>query len=126
MTAAKKYMISFGLSMGAYTIVLMVAMTALNRLPIEAMWMKALIAVSPMLPIAFAMKSYLDFIRQMDELEKRIQFEAGAISLLGTGVITFTWGLLERAGFPAFHSVLVFPLMIFLWGLGQWWTRRRY
>jgi hypothetical protein len=41
-------------------------------------------------------------------------------------MLTFAYGFLENAGFPQLSYVFVFPLMIFLWGVGGIIATRRY
>ena len=60
------------------------------------------------------------FFSYMDELQRRIQLEAFAFGFGATGFVTFSYGLLTYVGFPVISWVWIFPLMVALWGIGQW------
>ena len=80
----------------------------------------------PLIPSAFALRAYLRYLGRMDELGRKIQLEALAIGFGAAGMLTFAYGFLENAGFPQLSYVFVFPLMIFLWGIGGAIATRRY
>ena len=80
----------------------------------------------PLIPAAFGLRAYLRFLGRMDELGRRIQLEALAFGFGAAGMLTFGYGFLENAGFPQLSYVFVFPLMIFLWGIGGAIASRRY
>lgn len=63
---------------------------------------------------------------RMDEMQRRIQFDAIAISFLGTALITFGWGFAEGAGLLHLRAFQVWPIMGALWILGLVIARRRY
>ncbi|KGJ05323.1 hypothetical protein SAMN04487972_10625 [Paracoccus halophilus] len=85
---------------------------------IEARPARILIALSPMLPAAFICGAVVWSIRQMDELQRKLQFEALALSFSGTALITFGYGFLEGAGFPKISMFAVWPLMAAIWFVG--------
>lgn len=101
---------------------------------VSAQWLKTLendvlrlgVALLPIIPILFGMGAFLAYLRQMDELQRRIEFEAFGFSLGLTGIVTFTLGLMENAGLPHFSLIWVFPMMIAFWGVGQVIAGRRY
>jgi len=55
------------------------------------------IAFLPIIPSAFAMWAFLRFFRGLDELQRRIQFEAVAFSFLATCLITLTLAFQQNA-----------------------------
>jgi hypothetical protein len=118
-------LIEFGGAMVAYTVVLLVAVTLLNRLDDENIWRLPL-AVAPVIPIGFALWAFLRQLGRMDELQRRIQLDAIATAAGATGMITATWGFLELAGVPPLPTIWVFPLLIALWGLATAFFSRRY
>jgi hypothetical protein len=101
--------------MAAYVIVVLVSIKLVSGLdqPI-----KTLVALTPLVPAALALYAYLRFLSRMDELGRRIQLEALAFGFGAAGMLTFAYGFLENAGFPQLSYIWVFPLMIFLWGIG--------
>jgi len=84
------------------------------------------LAVLPMLPIILGLGAFISLLRDLDELQRRIHFEGFAFSMALTGIITFTLGLLENAGFPSFGIIWVFPMLIAFWGIGSAIARKRY
>ncbi len=114
--ATKSYMIEFGGSMLAYTIVLIVALLVIEANP-HAPWRYALV-VAPVVPICLALWAFLRALGRMDELQQRIQLNAIGFSFGATAIITFTYGLLELVGLPSLSAIWVLPLMVALWGIG--------
>jgi len=109
----------------AYAVVFLVSFFLLKNGPPSAWW-RIPLALTPMIPIFFALRAFLHFFRRIDELQKRIQLEALALSFGATCVVTFSYGLLEYAGFPALNWIWVPTFMIALWGIGSVITSLRY
>jgi hypothetical protein len=66
-------------------------------------------------------------IRQLDELEQRIQYESIAHAFAATIILVTAYGYLERAGLPRVEwSLWVYPLMFLFWGLAWAVVVRRY
>lgn len=122
-SAARAYTRELGVAMAAYVIVVIVSIRLLGGLDQPA---KALVALTPLVPATFALVAYLRFLTRMDELGRRIQLEALAFAFGAAGMLTFAYGFLENAGFPTLSYVWVFPLMIFLWGIGGAIATNRY
>lgn len=87
---------------------------------------EVLLSVLPMLPALFICWVVVIGIRDMDELQRKVQFEALALAFAGTALITFTYGFLEGAGFPKLSMFVVWPLMAGLWVIGVMMGRLRY
>jgi hypothetical protein len=121
---AKRYLKEFGASMAAYSIMVPVSVWLLKgheRTPLGYA-----IAFLPIIPSALAMWAFMRMFRGLDELQRRIQFEAVAFSFLATCLITLTWAFQQNAGLPRFDVSWVAPLLIMLWGLGLALAKRRY
>ena len=66
-------------------------------------------------------------LRQLDEMQQRVQLEALAIAFAGTGVLATTYGFLVNAGLPDIEwGALVWPAMVALWAFGLFYANRRY
>ncbi len=117
-------MIEFGGSMFAYSVVLIVALLLIEANP-HAPWRYAL-AVTPVIPICFALLAFIRALGHMDELHRLVQLNAVGFGFGATAIITFTYGFLELAGFPTISSIWVLPLMVALWGIGTAVAYRRY
>ena len=123
--ASRLYLREFSLAMAAYVVVLLIAVTLINISPGSAWW-RIPLALSPVVPIIFALFAYMRFVSHVDELQRRIQFEALAFGFGISGILTFSYGFLEDVGFPHLSWTFVFPLMIAFWGIGVVIASRRY
>lgn len=123
--ASRQYLKEFGSAMATYVIVLFVSITLINISPNSAWW-RIPLALAPVIPIIFAMIAYMRFMGRIDEMQRRIQFEALAFGFGSAGLLTFSYGFLEIVGFPHISWLYVFPLMIVLWGIGGAIAARRY
>lgn len=121
----RRYMVELGAALGLYA-GLLVAMNAAERaFQPEGAALMAL-ALLPMLGALAAAWAILRALARMDELQRRIQFDAIAMAFLGTALITLGWGFAEGAGAPQLRAFMVWPIMGFLWGLGTAIAARRY
>ncbi len=87
---------------------------------------QAAIALTPMLACLAAAWVILREIRRMDELQRRIQFEALGFSFAVTALGTFSYGFLEGLGYPRLSMFVVWPILAGLWVVGLALARRRY
>jgi len=122
--ASRTYVIEFGVAMVAYVVVLFTSVWLLNRDPLSP-WRLA-IALAPVIPAIFALVAFVRFLGRMDELQRRIQFDAIALSFGATAILTFAYGFLEGVGFPHLSWIWILPLMVMLWGLGAAIASMRY
>ena len=66
-------------------------------------------------------------LRQLDELQRRIQLEALALAFAGTGILGTTYGFLINAGLPEIDwGSWIWPVMTVLWVVGLVVANRRY
>jgi|SRR5580658_248219 hypothetical protein len=120
----KRYLKEMGGSMAAY-----VAMVAVSVWLVKGHAqspLRYLFAALPVIPSAFAVWAAIRFFRGLDELQRRIQFEAIAFSFLGTCLISFNWRILQRAGLPQADVTWVVLLMFALYCVGNLIACRRY
>lgn len=103
--------------MGLYAVLLSGSIIVLSNLELPKV-AQIVIALIPVVPAAFAMIAVLRALRDSDELQQKIQFQAVAFSGILTGLLTFSYGFLENIGFPHLPTLYVFPLMLMLWGAG--------
>ena len=117
-SVSKTYTRAFLSAMITYAVVLLVSVSLLNNSPSEAWW-RIPLALTPIIPIFFALRAFLRYFHRIDELQQRIQLEAFALSFGVTCIVTFSYGLLEYAGFPALNWTWVASFMIAFWGIGS-------
>lgn len=125
MFRSRQYLFELG---GALTLYagLLIAAAALEHALHPEGFPRLLISLVPMLGAFAAAWAILRGLWRMDEMQRRIQFDAIAISFLGTALITFCWGFAEGAGLPHLRAFQVWPIMGTLWVLGLAIARRRY
>lgn len=123
--AAKTYARNFGLSMAAYVAVILVIYNVpdLDETPL---WQSGLLALLPIIPIIFAVRAELAYVRSWDELHKQMVLEGVMTGFLIVGLGTFAYGFLESVGFPKLDTIWVFPLLIFAQAFGRLLAMRKY
>ena len=85
----------------------------------------ALAAVT-VVPGVFGLRAYVRFLREADELLRKIQLEALALAF-GIGVLfMMSWRLFERLGAPKLDLNDPVLVMFVVWAGAQWWVARRY
>lgn len=91
---------------------------------------RALIALLPVLPIAFVGKIFIDYLGECDEMIRRIELEAVSLSSLIVGLLFMAVGFLMQAGVFTLAggtvAIWVFPLLCGIYGLTKWLAIRRY
>jgi hypothetical protein len=123
---SRRYLKELGLALLAYGAALIGSSTWLVVDGSLASPWRDLIALSPMVPGALVVWAILRQLRRLDELQRRVQFEALALAFAGTAFISFSYGLLEAHGYPRLSMFVVWPLMASLWMLGLVVAARRY
>lgn len=88
--------------------------------------LRTLVIISPVIPVAFVLRSVMQLLQHTDELQQRIQLLAIGFSAAATSLLTFAYGLLENLGYPSLHSALILPLMAVLWMIGMLYFKWRY
>lgn len=109
----------------AYTAALFFSNTLLAQ-DVSSQSLRILIVLSPMLPAALICGAVIYTIRKLDEFQRKLQFEALALSFVGTALITFGYGFLEGIGFPKISMFAVWPVMAGLWFVGVMIGRLRF
>ena len=88
-------------------------------------WVGVLLALLPLLALAWAMVELVRHVRSLDEMQRHQHFEAGGIAGLVTCVLVFSWSFMEMAGLPRLPAVLVLPLFCGLYSVRFWQLTRR-
>lgn len=127
--ANRRYMRAALFFLIGYALLLAMSLV-LIRHGIAWMPLRALVAVLPALPLLLLMRAALRYLREIDELQRRIETEAiGAASLL-LSLLYFAGGLLEKAEVFAFDAaatmIWVFPLLMLFYGIAKMLLTRRY
>ena len=124
----RRYTRELMLAMGAYVLVLLGSVWLLRH--VEAPALRALVALAPLPPIAAALRAIVRYIRDADELQRRIELEAVAFSSAFVSFAYLTGGFLQAArviDIPAVVAMLwVFPLTCLAYGVVKIVVSRRF
>lgn len=122
--ALHRYRSRFIGAMAVYAMLIVLMVRLMKQ--VDPLWAKAILVLVPMVPITVALNEMLRFFASLDELERRVQFEAVTAAAILTCMLTFAWGLLELAGLPRLPVVMVLPLFCGIYGPAVWWATRKY
>jgi hypothetical protein len=130
-TAHRTYLKTFIPAMLAYIGVLFASILISKKLgPDVSVYLRAMLALSPVVPIIFVCAALIRFLRDSDELERKIELEAIALSGLFTGVIFLCLGFLANSGIiyldGAGVAIWVFPCLFGLYGVAKCFASWRY
>ncbi len=123
-TAARSYFKELIAAFVAYGVVLIASIAIINAQP-EAPWRFA-VALLPIIPAIGVLVGILRQMGRLDELQRRIHFEAIAFAFAGTALLTFSYGFVENVGLPHLSWFFVWPIMASLWVIGTGIATRRY
>ena len=80
----------------------------------------------PLLPAALATWAFLAMIREADELERRINYQALAFAFVVTFAASLAYALLEDLGLPRVSSFWWWLVLAISWGIGLTINSRKY
>jgi len=124
----RRYMRELLGSMGAYVAVLFASAWLLKR--VDEPLLRMLLAIAPVPPIALALRAMVRYIRDTDELQRRIELEAVSIATAFVSMLYMTGGFLQSAKVidvpSAAAMIWVFPLVCFSYGVARALVARRY
>lgn len=92
--------------------------------------LKALVALMPVLPLVLMVRVALRYLREIDELQRRIETESIGIASLLLSLLYFAAGLLQLAKVVSIDAgaamIWVFPLLMLAYGIAKFLAVRRY
>lgn len=124
-TKLARNMIPAALSMATYAITLIISLRLLAR-GIDDRAASIAISLGSMIPALLLCMPIVGITRRSDEMQRRLQLEAFAFGFAGTALATFSYGFLEKAGFPRLSAFTVWPVMCGLWLTGVLLGHLRY
>ena len=122
---ARRYALQILASMLLYVVVLVLSLYALQQASLTG-WVRVLVAVAPAIPTFGVFWAIVNFMQNIDELQRQIHLEAFAISAGLTALCGVTYGFLENAGLPPLDGWWVFVAVDIFWALSLPFVRRRY
>ncbi len=124
----QRYLREFLPAMFGYVVMLFVSLWLLKR--VEPVWLRIVIALLPVLPIGFAIRAMVRFIRDTDEMQQKIELAAVSIATASVSLLYFAAGFLQSAGVidvPADSAMIcVFPSICATYGIAKTVVSRRY
>ena len=84
------------------------------------------VALLPLIPGLFLTFGIVRITSQIDEMERRILFEAVSFSFIFTLILLLSSGLLGLVGMPQPSPVIISAVMCFLLVIGKLWGNWRY
>ena len=127
--AGKRYLRALWPIMIGYSLTLFASIWFIKR-GVESVPLRALVAVLPAIPLALMMGAALRYLREVDELQRRIETEAIGIASLLTSLLYFGAGLLQKAKVfevdAGVAMIWVFPLLAAIYGIAKMRLTKRY
>lgn len=127
--AGRRYMRALWPILIGYSLVLFFSGWMLKR-GIESVPLRALVALLPVLPLLLLLRVALRYLREIDELQRRIETEAIGISALLVSMVYFGGGLLVQAKVLSLNAgvvmIWVFPLIMVFYAIAKFFAVRRY
>ncbi len=125
----RRYLREFLPAMVAYALVLLLSMWLLKRID-GPLGLRAVIALLPALPIALGLRAIVRYIRDADEMQRRIELEAVSMATACVAMVYMSAGFLQLAAVIDVASgvamIWVFPLISLSYGLAKVVVSRRY
>lgn len=109
-----RYLVLMFIGFAAYAVTLIASQMLLAH-GAESTVVLVLVSLAPMLPAIFICGVIIRSIAELDEMQRKVQFEALALAFAGTALITFGYGFLEGTGLPKLSMFVVWPVMASLW-----------
>jgi hypothetical protein len=123
-----RYLREFLPAMAAYVLTLFFSVWLLKR--VDEPGLRALVALMPVPAIGMALRAIIRYIRDVDELQQRIELEAVSFAAAFVSMVYVTGAFLQLAKVIDIPSgvamIWVFPLICASYGLAKMVVARRY
>ena len=123
-----RYLREFLPAMAGYVITLFLSVWLLKR--VDEPGLRALVALLPVPAIGLALRAIIRYIRDVDELQQRIELEAVSFAAAFVSMMYVTGGFLQLAKVidipSAMAMIWVFPLICASYGLAKLVVARRF
>lgn len=124
----RRYLREFLPAMLAYVLLVFTSVWLLKR--IEEPWLRAVVALLPVPPIALALRAIVRHIRDADELQRRIELEAVSIATACVSLAYLAGGFLQAAKVVDIAAddamIWMFPLVCLAYGVAKLAVSRRF
>lgn len=110
-----------------YVLVVLYVMPLADHLTLP--WLKAIVVLSPMLPVLFIAWAVSRYVNRCDEMERRQHLEAAGIAVIVVSLVSMSLGLLAAAKLITVNGALVLlmvlPTLCVVYGLACTWSKWR-
>ena len=127
----KRYNHRVMITMSIYCLLVFTSIYTLKGMASDwPVWIRALMALTPVIPVAFFCKAYVTYLNECDEMLRRIELEAIGLSTVVVGLLYLSLGFLGRSNIIDLDgitvAVWVFPLLCLFYGASKFIAARRY
>lgn len=123
-----RYLREFMPAMAGYVLTLFFSIWLLKY--VDEPGLRALVALLPVPPIGLALRAIIRYIRDVDELQQRIELEAVSFAAAFVSMLYIAGGFLQLAKVIDIPSgvamIWVFPMVCFSYGMAKLVVARRY
>ena len=124
----RRYQRDVAWAMGSYVLVMLFWKRLLGA--VDPIWLKWLVALFPALLVCWVMRAFVVYVRDSDEMQRRIELESGAIAALLVSAGYLAAGFLQSAKLIHVDAgaalIMVFPAMCLVYGFTKLYVSRRY
>ena len=124
----RRYVREFFPTMGAYIVAVFGSIWLLKR--VDAPALRVMLALLPVVPIALMLRSVMRYIRDVDEMQQRIELQAISLATALVSLLYLAGGFLQAAKVIALRGsttmMMVFPLICAVYGIAKVFIVRRY
>ena len=101
-------------------------LVTLNCLDAEHLPHRYWLVLLPLLPLIYLAATIIRYVSELDEMVRKIVTEAMAFSGIATGFTCFSYLFLRDMQAPEFHAEWAFYMMWAYYGIGTFFSWRRY
>jgi hypothetical protein len=124
----RRYQRDVAWAMGSYVLVMLFWKRLLGA--VDPVWLKWVVALFPALLVCWVMRAFVVYVRDSDEMQRRIELESGAIAALLVSAGYLGAGFLQSAKLIDVDAgaalIMVFPAMCLVYGCVKLFVSRRY
>jgi hypothetical protein len=88
--------------------------------------MQIVVALAPVIPIAFLFAAIIRYLSRVDELQRRIVVESLALAGGATALLAVTYGFLEGSLLPRPSAWATYTAFMVAWAVSAFILKRRY
>lgn len=123
--ANRRYHLRLAAAIVAYAVVLAGVIVAVNTDAVRGP-LRFVVVVLPLLPLLGVPAALSRWLRETDELQRRIALEGLAIGFAAGSILTFGYGFLQLVGAPDASWFFVWPVYALSWAIGSAVAQRRF